>query len=76
MGVQHADASGEEADAAPGAVAGAPSSRRAELGARLRGMLSQLVETMPIDAICDQFLARRFLFDRLPPRLAPADAKW
>lgn len=60
MGVAHADADGDE--------------RRAAMCARVRGMLRTLVEELPVDAMCDQFLCRNFMHERLPPKLAPADA--
>ena len=47
--------------------------RRAAVGKRLRGMLHALVESLPLDAACDQFVCNRFLYDRMPPWLAPAD---
>ena len=45
------------------------SERRVAIASRIRGMLTQLVEELPIDALCDQFLCQRFMYERLPPRL-------
>ena len=47
--------------------------RRAAVGKRLRGMLHALADSLPLDAACDQFVCNRFLYDRMPPWLAPAD---
>ena len=37
-------------------------------------MMSTVLSSLPLDAACDQFAARRLMYDRLPPRLARADA--
>ena len=42
--------------------------------ARVAGMMSAVLASLPLDAACDQFTVRRLMFDRLPPRLSRADA--
>ena len=42
--------------------------------ARVAGMMSAVLSSLPLDAACDQFTVRRLMFDRLPPRLSRADA--
>ena len=59
MGVVHADA----ADV-----------RRAAFAQRLQAMVQSVVASLPLDAACDQFACRRLMHDRLPPRMARADA--
>ena len=82
MGVVHADdneevveeeAAAAEAPLLPGGD-GSSAARRAAITGRLRCMLRDLVDEMPLDAIVDHFLCHRYLHDRMPPRLAPADA--
>ena len=48
--------------------------RRAAISMRLRTMLRQLVDSMPLDDMVDQFVCQRFMYDRMPPRLAAPDA--
>ena len=59
---------------AAGAGSAAWRRRRAAMGARLRTMLHQLIESMPLDDVADQFVCQRFLHDRMPPRLSSHDA--
>ena len=63
----------DETAAASSAPSGA-SARRAAISMRLRTMLRQLVDSMPLDDMVDQFVCQRFLFDRMPPRLSSHDA--
>ena len=49
-------------------------SRRAAIEQRLRTMLHDLVDSLPLDAMCDQFACQRYLHERLPPPPAAADA--
>ena len=53
---------------------GGASARRAAISMRLRTMLRQLVDSMPLDDMVDQVVCQRFLFDRMPPRLSSHDA--
>lgn len=48
--------------------------RRSAISLRLRSMLRQLVDELPLDAMVDQFVCQRFLFDRLPPFVGAQDA--
>ena len=63
----------DETAAASSGPSGA-SARRAAISMRLRTMLRQLVDSMPLDDMVDQFVCQRFLFDRMPPRLSSHDA--
>ena len=48
--------------------------RRAAIQARLRAMLHDLVEHMPLDGMADMFCCQRYIHERLPIAHAPADA--
>jgi lysine-specific demethylase/histidyl-hydroxylase NO66 len=64
MGVMHADDDDDDG-------AGAP---RAAFLAKLGSMLGQVLSSVPIDSAVDQFACRTFMYDRMAPRLAPAEA--
>ena len=62
---------GSEGSEGPGSSV---ASRRAAIGGRLRAMLHELVESLPLDAACDQFATQRFMYDRMAPWMPTADA--
>jgi hypothetical protein len=68
------DDSDDDDDAEGGRGDNGFAARRGAIQMRLRTMLHQLVDELPLDAMVDQFVCQRFLFDRMPPRLAPSDA--
>lgn len=51
-----------------------PDKRRVRFEATAHALLSQALNSLPLDAAVDHFAASRFIHDRLPPRVTATDA--